>query len=80
MSRICGNAGGCPYAPEQDSGGCPCADLCPGFCKPCKVTYSNKTEPSYLQIVRETMVNPEILWTQNNRTITEDNNHVGNLH
>ena len=78
MSRICGGAQGCPFAPEQDSGGCPCADLCPGYCEPCRVTTSNRSEPEYLHIIHDTMVHPEILWTQNNRTITEDFNGTDN--
>ena len=50
MSKICGAANGCRFSPEQDSGGCPCADLCPGYCEPCKVTTSNKTEPEYFAL------------------------------
>lgn len=32
MSKVCGSANVCPYAPEQTTAGCPCADLCPRYC------------------------------------------------
>lgn len=31
MSKICGSNNACPFAPEQTTEGCPCADLCPGY-------------------------------------------------
>ena len=30
MSEIC-ESSNCPFAPEQTTEGCPCADLCPGY-------------------------------------------------
>lgn len=46
MSKICGHASGCPYAPEQTTAGCPCAELCPGYCENTRLTYSTSTKPS----------------------------------
>ncbi len=34
MSKICGAARGCPFSPEQTTGGCACAELCPGYTEP----------------------------------------------
>ena len=31
MSKICKASYNCPFAPEQTTVGCPCADLCPGY-------------------------------------------------
>ena len=31
MSKICDAALTCPFAPEQTTTGCICAELCPGF-------------------------------------------------
>lgn len=45
MSKICGNASGCPFKPEQNTGGCPCAELCPGYCEDTRLTYSTSTVP-----------------------------------
>lgn len=44
MSKVCGSAKDCPFAPEQTTGGCPCADLCPGYCEPYTTYQSNRTE------------------------------------
>ena len=38
MSKICGAASGCPFAPEQTTGGCPCAELCPGYYEDVRLT------------------------------------------
>lgn len=43
MSKICGNASGCPFKPEQITGGCPCAELCPGYCEPATTNFSTTT-------------------------------------
>ena len=45
MSKVCGRYSGCPFAPDQTTGGCPCAELCPGFCKDSRVIASTSTEP-----------------------------------
>lgn len=44
MSKICAMANACPYAPEQTTGGCPCAELCPGYCEGVGLTYSITTQ------------------------------------
>lgn len=31
MSKICAAGNNCPYSKQQTTGGCECADLCPGF-------------------------------------------------
>lgn len=40
MSKICGAASGCPFAPEQTTGGCACAELCPGYTAPGTTVYT----------------------------------------
>lgn len=45
MSKVCGSANCCPYAPEQTTSGCPCADLCPGYCKDAYTFTSTATIP-----------------------------------
>lgn len=65
MSKVCGAYGLCHYSPEQNSGGCPCAELCPGYCEPCRVTTSNKTEQVSTHI-QNMMVNTT--WTEEGET------------
>ena len=33
MSKICAAANSCPFSQQQTTAGCPCAELCPGFCE-----------------------------------------------
>ena len=41
MSKMCGAANACPFSQQQTTGGCPCAELCPGFCEKADVAYSS---------------------------------------
>lgn len=34
MSKVCGSAAVCPFAPAQQTDGCPAADLCPSYTLP----------------------------------------------
>ncbi len=34
MSKVCGSAAACPFAPTQQTDGCPAADLCPSYTEP----------------------------------------------
>lgn len=44
MSKICAVASTCPCAPAQTTEGCPCAELCPGYCEGVGPTYSTTTQ------------------------------------
>lgn len=33
MAKICGAASNCPFSQQQTTVGCPCAELCPGYCE-----------------------------------------------
>lgn len=43
MSKVCAASQTCPFAPEQTTGGCPCAELCPGFKENTDIWYSSNT-------------------------------------
>ena len=45
MSLVCRASQTCPFAPEQTTGGCPCAELCPGFTDSTGFTADYKTTP-----------------------------------
>lgn len=47
MSKICAAASNCPFSQQQTTAGCPCAELCPGFCEETE-TYSS-TSTAYLE-------------------------------
>ena len=40
MSKVCGSWRGCPFSPEQTTGGCACAELCPGYTDPRATVYT----------------------------------------
>ena len=42
MSKFCSKSNFCRFAPPQDAGGCPCAELCPGYCE-CNIVYTSTT-------------------------------------
>lgn len=52
MSKVCGSAPICHFAPEQTTAGCPCAELCPGYCIPTHTITTTKT------IIQENLENP----------------------
>ena len=45
MSRVCEKSKYCPFAPEQTTGGCPCAETCPSYCKDSTFVYRTTAEP-----------------------------------
>jgi len=51
MSKICGAVGGCPFAPEQTSGGCPIAETCPGYRHDVRYKTADKSDGLPYQIV-----------------------------
>lgn len=52
MSKICVYSDSCRFAPDQTTtGGCPCAELCPGYCKDSRIEYSTHTVPGNMDYV-----------------------------
>lgn len=51
MSKICAAGSNCPYSVDQGTGGCPCAELCPGFCEDKRFECSTSTVP-YNKLLR----------------------------
>lgn len=45
MSKVCGKSKYCMFAPEQNTGGCPCAETCPYYCKDSIFVYSTTADP-----------------------------------
>ena len=43
MSKVCGAASICPFGQQQTTSGCPCAELCPGYCEKIETTTSTST-------------------------------------
>lgn len=67
MSKICGAASYCPYKPEQTTGGCPCAELCPGYCVGTASEYSTSTTPDHTPLII-TGTESEVAYATRNKT------------
>lgn len=46
MAKVCTAGNTCPYSQQQTTGGCPAAEVCPGYTAPDYIEYAIGTPPA----------------------------------